>query len=64
MVTLLWVVLLVVVAGMTGSGLGSCGLYGPGAAILVTVAFAGLLGILPVSVFATAWVVKRMDRRG
>jgi hypothetical protein len=64
-VSVSWVVLMDAVAGATGVGLGSCGLYGSstGANILVVLALMGLLAILPLSVLATRWLVHRLDRR-
>jgi hypothetical protein len=63
-VSVFWFVMMEAVAGATGVGLGSCGLYGSqaGEGILAVLALIGLLAILPLSVLATRWLARRWDR--
>jgi hypothetical protein len=63
-VSVLWLVMTTAVAGATGVGLGSCGLYGSdaGTSILVTLALTGLVAIIPLSMLATRWLVHRLNR--
>src|SRR5258708_4091249 len=54
---------LAAVAGASGVGLGSCGLYGPdsGGDTMGGFALVELVALIPVSVFVTRWLVHRLD---
>lgn len=59
-------VILSLVAWVTGAGGGSCGFTGSNWAVgvTITVAMAELVLLLPVSGFVTRWLVRRGDRPG